>query len=143
MKYTKLLHKSHPQHNLKLVNNETPYMCDGCREIGLVQGTDARDATLIFTRTASPPPPSTIIFTKNATSCFWNKPQESVVATAMHVAVISKDLCTTVPNMGGDIKGFVYHCCRNLPYKIQYDEVELRLSEGLIKVWLVWEEGGA
>ncbi|KAL6847041.1 hypothetical protein ACP4OV_022894 [Aristida adscensionis] len=35
MRYGELVHFSHPQHRLRLEHLETPFRCDGCREVGI------------------------------------------------------------------------------------------------------------
>lgn len=35
MKYTEILHSSHPQHRLKFEYSESPFKCDGCKEVGI------------------------------------------------------------------------------------------------------------
>ena len=35
MKYSEIVHSSHPQHKLRFESSEFPFKCDGCKEVGI------------------------------------------------------------------------------------------------------------
>ncbi|XP_010253825.1 PREDICTED: uncharacterized protein LOC104594968 [Nelumbo nucifera] len=127
MIYTDQPHFSHPQHNLQLEKSETPYTCDGCKEIGfgIRYRCDACNYDLhedcMFPDSSSISHP----FYKGYSFEFM----EGAPGERQRYC----DAC------GRDIKGFVYHCpeggydlhpcCRRLPNVIRGEGVTLKLRD--------------
>ncbi|KAF6162835.1 hypothetical protein GIB67_029104 [Kingdonia uniflora] len=119
-------HRSHPQHNLEFVNNERPYKCDGCREIGF--GTRYRCEGCNFDLHKD-----CMLSTSSKDHPFYKKCDFKFLEQPPGESLRYCKAC------GSTIKGFMYHCskydrdlhpcCTNLPIKIKLNVVELRLSE--------------
>ncbi|KAI3981233.1 hypothetical protein MKX01_041372 [Papaver californicum] len=126
MKYMERYHSSHPC-KLHLVNHQrSPYICDGCMEIGFdscyrceEHNYDLHPDCISAASTISHP-----FYIKCNFKFFKSPPGERIC-----------DAC------GGDIKGFVYHCdksgrdlhpcCSKLPNHIEGEGVKFNLHEKL------------
>ncbi|KAG8049148.1 hypothetical protein GUJ93_ZPchr0009g319 [Zizania palustris] len=104
MRYGEVVHFSHPQHRLRLEQLDTPFRCDGCREVGIgarfrcpVVGCD-HDLHRQCALPLSPPPPP-------LRHPFY--PRCVFVFLARAPGLAGSRYCNAC---GRDVAGFVYHC---------------------------------
>ncbi|KAK8662400.1 hypothetical protein V6N13_091978 [Hibiscus sabdariffa] len=109
MKITEINHFSHG-HKLELSYSETPYQCDGCKELGLGSRYQCNKTKCDFhlhEKCAMAEPSATHLFVKNTNFEFKKKGKRGKVCKAC----------------GKDVQGFMYKskgtylhpCCLNLP----------------------------
>ncbi|KAL3538929.1 hypothetical protein ACH5RR_002295 [Cinchona calisaya] len=124
MKYNEIPHFSHPQHKLKFEYTETPFKCDGCKEVGI--GSHYKCSICdydLHTHCAIPSPSITHPFYTKCSFEFLPRPPGNVPR-----------YCNACEK---DVTGFVYHCnscgfdlhpcCAKLPMVLNDGEVELYL----------------
>ncbi|KAM7253630.1 hypothetical protein ACFE04_021784 [Oxalis oulophora] len=124
MKYSEISHFSHPKHNLKFDYTETPFKCDGCKEVGI--GSRYKCVTCDFDLHMHCAIPSAAIyhpFYKKCSFQFMSRPPGD-----------SPRYCNACER---DITGFVYHCkscgydlhpcCAKLPMVLDDGDVKLYL----------------
>jgi hypothetical protein len=104
MRYGEVAHFSHPQHRLRLEHLDTPFRCDGCREVGIgarfrcpVRGCD-HDLHRQCALPLSPPPPP-------LRHPFY--PRCSFVFLPRAPGPPGSRYCNAC---GRDVAGYVYHC---------------------------------
>ncbi|XP_010922353.1 uncharacterized protein [Elaeis guineensis] len=123
MIYGEIIHSSHPDHKLILEHRDTPYNCDGCKELGFGSRYTCEESCNFHLHKDCASPEATI------THPFFP-------GCLFHFHAIGKpdrfcDAC------GRDIKGYVYHCfrkgwdlhpsCALLPRIIEDGEMKLVL----------------
>ncbi|KAG7035100.1 hypothetical protein SDJN02_01895, partial [Cucurbita argyrosperma subsp. argyrosperma] len=124
MKYNEISHFSHPQHKLKFEYSESPFMCDGCKEVGI--GSRYKCTVCNFdlhVHCAIPFPSISHPFYTKCSFQFMSHPPGD-----------TPRFCNAC---GKDVTGFIYHCklcgfdlhpcCAKLP---------MALSDGAIKLYL-------
>ncbi|EAZ21099.1 hypothetical protein OsJ_36740 [Oryza sativa Japonica Group] len=104
MRYGEVVHFSHPHHRLRLEHADTPFRCDGCREVGIgarfrcpFAGCD-HDLHRQCALPLSPPPPP-------LRHPFY--PRCAFVFLARAPGAPGTRYCNAC---GRDVAGFVYHC---------------------------------
>lgn len=104
MRYGEVVHFSHPHHRLRLEHADTPFRCDGCREVGIgarfrcpFAGCD-HDLHRQCALPLSPPPPP-------LRHPFY--PRCAFVFLARAPGALGTRYCNAC---GRDVAGFVYHC---------------------------------
>ncbi|KAI3892818.1 hypothetical protein MKX03_002426 [Papaver bracteatum] len=128
MKYTERRHHSHPCKLLMTNHRESPYICDGCNQIGLGLSFSCERCNYdlhqdCISASSSMRHP----FYKTCNFKFYDSPPGE-----------RERFCD---GCGGDIKGLSYHCdqsdrdlhpcCSKLPNQIEYEGVKLLLQEKL------------
>ncbi|KQJ86004.1 uncharacterized protein LOC100837524 [Brachypodium distachyon] len=102
MRYGEVAHFSHPQHRLRLEHLDTPFRCDGCREVGIgARFRCAADDVDLHRQCAlplhPPPPPLRHPFYPRCAFHFM----------ARAPGAPGSRYCNAC---GRDVAGFVYHC---------------------------------
>ncbi|KAI3832477.1 hypothetical protein MKX03_008983 [Papaver bracteatum] len=128
MKYTERRQHSHPCKLLMTNHRQSPYICDGCNQIGLGLSFSCERCNYdlhqdCISASSSMRHP----FYKTCNFKFYDSPPGE-----------RERFCD---GCGGDIKGYVYHCdqsdrdlhpcCSKLPNQIEYEGVKLLLQEKL------------
>ncbi|WCJ33836.1 Cysteine/Histidine-rich C1 domain family protein [Euphorbia peplus] len=126
MKYTEISHFSHPQHSLKFDYSESPFKCDGCKEVGIGSRYKCTCKSCDFDLHMHCAIPSATILHPFYTKCsfqFQSRPPGD-----------KPRFCNACER---DITGFVYHCkdcgfdlhpcCAKLPMILDDGEVKLFL----------------
>ncbi|EEF43323.1 protein binding protein, putative [Ricinus communis] len=124
MKYSEISHFSHPQHPLKFEYSESPFKCDGCKEVGI--GSRYKCTKCDFDLHMHCAIPSATIYHPFYTKCsfqFLSRPPGD-----------KPRYCNACER---DVSGFVYHCkdcgfdlhpcCAKLPMVLDDGEVKLYL----------------
>ncbi|XP_008802757.2 uncharacterized protein LOC103716510 [Phoenix dactylifera] len=122
--YGNIIHPMHPDHVLKLEQEETPYTCNGCGELGFNSRYTCEEKSCNFHLHKDCATPEDIITHPFFPGCSFHFLQSGEPDRFC-------DAC------GRDIKGFVYHCfdkkwdlhpsCASLPHVMEEAEVKLVL----------------
>ncbi|KAK4835561.1 hypothetical protein QYF36_011384 [Acer negundo] len=132
-------HPSHHQnHKLELIKSIKPFKCDGCKEMGVLKSYRCEKCDFDLHKYCMFNKPITHHeFYENCTFNFFDQPP-------------GRKCCKRYCNAcGKPVKGFVYHCkekdldlhpcCRNLPRKVEVDNVEFDLrDDGLLDKECLW-----
>ncbi|KAL3843482.1 hypothetical protein ACJIZ3_000885 [Penstemon smallii] len=127
MKYNEISHFSHPHHNLKSDFTETPFKCDGCKEVGIGSHYKCSSSSYcnfdLHTHCAVPSATITHPFYTKCAFQFLSRPPGP---EARYCNACQKD-----------VAGFVYHCklcgfdlhpcCAKLPMVLDDGEIKLYL----------------
>ncbi|XP_050231559.1 uncharacterized protein LOC126680475 [Mercurialis annua] len=124
MKYSEISHFSHPQHSLKFEYSESPFKCDGCKEVGI--GSRYKCTKCDFDLHMHCAIPSSTIHHPFFTKCsfqFMSRPPGD-----------KPRYCNACER---DVGGFLYHCkdcgfdlhpcCAKLPMVLDDGEIKLYL----------------
>ncbi|KAI3887920.1 hypothetical protein MKX03_019645 [Papaver bracteatum] len=128
MKYTEKCHYSHPCKIYMKNHQESPYRCDGCKQIDFGLSFSCQRCSYDLHQDCIPESSSMCHpFYKNCNFKFYDHPLGK-----------GERYCD---GCGGEIKGFSYHCdqsgrdlhpcCSKLPYRIESEGVKLYLHDKL------------